>query len=124
MVGVERVPVAVTLGFVREQIEKNRLRLPADLQGALTFGVVGDDGLTRWWSLYVTPKSVTVEKGAVPLEWEGKLVTLYTNEDQLSAITRGDLVKGVDVEGDTELLKILARCFDGGANVHQIRVDQ
>ena len=52
------------------------------------------------------------------------LVTLYTNEDQLSAITRGDLVKGVDVEGDTELLKILARCFDGGANVHQIRVDQ
>ena len=124
MVGVETVPVAVSLGFVREQIEKNRGLLPKALRGALTFGVVGSDGLTRWWSLYVTPDGVSVDKGAVPLQWDGQLVTLYTSEAQLSAMTRGEIANDIDVEGDTELLALVARCFDGPTNVHGLRVKQ
>ena len=124
MVGGQRVPIEVALGFLREQIEQHRGAAPSGLRGALTFGVNGSDGLTSWWSIYITREDVRLEKGAVPIEWDGKLVTLYTNEKEIDAITHGRIAKHVEVEGDTDLLETLSSCFEGPMSVYGVREKQ
>lgn len=116
MVGVDPIiPAAVVMEFLRSRIEQNRGAVRADLDAALTFGVVrADDGLTDWWSIYVAGPRVTVENDAVPIEYGGRLVTLYADEAALSDITRGGRARGVEVEGDADLLSEVSKCFGDG----------
>jgi len=122
-VGAEAIPPAVALGVLRDEIARNRGTAPATMRGALSFGVAQPDGLTAWWSLYIERDGVRLVEGAVPIQYRGRLATLFTSVDALSGILRG-APGGLEVEGDTALLEEVSGCLDGPLSLYGVRSKQ
>ncbi|MFO0723982.1 MAG: hypothetical protein U1E65_09385 [Myxococcota bacterium] len=117
----EALPPELVVGFLREQIAKNRDRAPALKSGALTFGVTRKTGLTDYFTLYIRPDDVALEEGAAPIDYEGPSVSLLGTAEALSAITRAESMEGLEVIGDRSLLKSVARCLGKGVDLYAVR---
>ncbi len=114
----------MALEFLRSELARNRTAAPKVREAALMFGVVTrQTGLTSWWTIYVHPREVTLERGAVPIEYEGQLVTLHLSDRDLDAITRGGDANRIEVDGDTAVLADLSRCLREMSSLYDVRAD-
>lgn len=99
------------LHFVRSQVTERRgvARLE---RGAVQFAVTREhDGATEYWTLLITPNDVRLERGVLPLEHPGPIVTLFSSDRDLLRLSRGEAVTELDADGDAKLLAQFAACF-------------
>lgn len=116
------IPAELVLGLLRGAIAAGRARAPKLTEGALTFAVERTSGLTDYFTLFITPGEVELSDGAAPLEWEGRLVTVFAHEDALSQLTDGGDLAGAAVHGDAQLLADIAPCLDRGVDWLGVRL--
>lgn len=117
-----QVPAELVLGLLRGAIAAGRARAPRLTEGALTFAVERASGLTDYFTLFITAGDVELSPGAAPLEWGGRLVTVFAHEDALAELTEGGSLRGADVHGDADLLADIAPCLDRGFDLISVRV--
>ncbi len=122
VVGQPPFALAQALEWVRAEVAANRAKAPKLREAAVSFGVLDDDdGLTRWWTLYLEPSEVRLEPAPAPLEYEAPLAIVYATASELRALTRGEDAPGLEAEGDLEVLTALGPCFDRGTSVIGVR---
>ena len=105
-------PAEAVLRFLEGQVSRHRGAAAQFTRGALTFAVSSDDdGLTDYWTLYLTPRGASLEHGAAPLEYTAPLATLYASPTALAAVTRGEEAADLSADGDRTVLRAVAACL-------------
>jgi hypothetical protein len=118
----DEIPPELVLRFLRDQIAGHRDRSPRLQEGALTFAVSRrETGYTDYWTIFIRPDDVSLERGVAPIQYKGPLVTIYSDEAALSALTRDGVIERIASEGDAALLKSVARCFTDATDVVRLR---
>lgn len=117
-----QVPVELALGLLRSAVAAGRAHVPRLRESAVTFAVERASGLTDYFTLFVTEGEVQLVPGAAPIEWTGRLVTVFAHEDAVSRLMDGEPLAGADVYGDAQVLTELAPCLERGHDLYSVRL--
>lgn len=119
---MSRAETETVLHFLRSQIAEHRgvARLE---RGAMQLAITREhDGETEYWSIVISTKDVELKRGALPLEAEGPLVTLFCSDADLVRISRGESPKTLSAEGDRTLFEAITTCFRPSTNLVGVRI--
>lgn len=117
-------PPELVLGHLCQAIEAGRARVPALREAAATFAVLRASGLTSYFTITLTPTQVALAEGAAPIQWKGRLVTIFLDESELASVVRGGGLQGAQVHGDAALLAELAECLREPLSPVSVRVSR
>ena len=117
-----QVPVELALGLLRSAVAAGRAHAPKLRESAVTFAVERATGLTDYFTLFITEGEVELTPGAAPIEWAGRLVTVFAHEDAVSRMMDGEPLTGADVYGDAQVLSELAPCLERGHDLYTVRL--